>query len=677
MGSSSPGKKIRLRVFILGIFLLALAVSVFLPRPDIGQDPYALLLILVLALVAGARPIRIPAIRTEVSASDPFVFTAVAYVGGLPAVAASMLAVLGAAVVRQPKPKADKLLFNLATLMLSTACASAAFHALGGTVGGKSLGQIGPLILAATAYFFVNTLLVAMVIRIDTGNPFLSTWFRSGLWTGLSTYTGLTLAVCLLMLLNVMGPIGLALGIPPCWLLITFYRTHKNQLEFQQEKIVQVEHDNLELEKKVLERTRALQDALNRLGDVNKNLKGTNLRLEKASQAKSEFLANMSHELRTPLNAIIGFSDLMRDGETGPVNEEQCDFLNDINGSGVHLLRMINDILDLSKIEAGKLELHRTEFELDGELRAAVSMVRIQAEKKDLALHIEYSSDGMIAKLDPGMIRQVLLNLLTNAVKFTQPGGKIILSASPRGRDLVVRVSDNGIGIPAEDLPNIFQEFYQVDGTYTRKHQGTGLGLALVRRMIELHGGTVDVESQPDQGSTFTMVFPDCVRIQAASARAEQAVQAAVEPTFAGATVLVVEDNPVNMKLARNVLKARKFEVLEATSGEAAVGMLRTVHPDIILMDIELSGASGLEITKRIKAHPRTADILVVALTAYATEGDRQNAMDAGCDGYITKPIRLNRLAASLALLLNRSADTIPVIDPAVVQESEEHRPGR
>jgi signal transduction histidine kinase len=436
MGGSVPAKNSRLRISILALFVLALLSVAFLPRPDLSQDPYALMLILVLALVAGARPIRIPAIRTEVSASDPFVFTAVAYVGGIPAVAASVLAVLGAAAVRQPKPKPDKLLFNIGSVLLATACASLTFAAVGGQVGGKGLEQIGPLILGATAYFFVNTLLVAMVIRIDTGNPFLATWFKSGLWTGLSTYTGLTLAVCLLMLLNVMGPIGLALGIPPCWLLITFYRTHRDRLETQQQKIVEYQHDNIELEKKVLERTHALQDALNRLGDVNQSLKGTNERLEKASRAKSEFLANMSHELRTPLNAIIGFSDLLREGEPGPVNDEQQDFLNDINGSGVHLLRMINDILDLSKIEAGKLELHRNEFELAGELRSVVSMVRIQAEKKDLSVHIEYSSEGMVTRLDAGMIRQILLNVLTNAVKFTPPGGNIVLSASPRGQDL-------------------------------------------------------------------------------------------------------------------------------------------------------------------------------------------------------------------------------------------------
>jgi signal transduction histidine kinase/CheY-like chemotaxis protein len=654
-GSKQP-KKFRLQAFILAVLSLAILSVSLLPKQDLSQNTYAVLLILVLALVAGARPIRIPAIRTEVSASDPFIFTAIAFLGGIPAIAASVLAVLGAAAVRQPKPKTDKLLFNIGSVLIATSLASISFHAAGGVIGAYALEQAGPLILAATVYFLVNTLLVALVIRIDTGNPFVSTWIRSCLWTGLSTYTGLTLAACLLVLLKLMGPIGLALGIPPCWLLIGFYRTHKERLESQQKKIVQVEQDNVELERKVLERTKALQAALNRLGDVNQNLETTNTNLEKASQAKSEFLANMSHELRTPLNAIIGFSDLLKEGEPGPVNTEQVDFLNDINKSGVHLLRMINDILDLSKIEAGKLEVHRNEFVLFDELQMIFSMVRLQAEKAGISLEIDVAWKRMITNLDAGLIRQILLNLLTNAVKFTQRGGSVSISVTARNRDLVVSVSDSGIGISAEDLPNIFHEFYQVDGTYTRKHQGTGLGLALVRRMVELHDGRIEVVSELGKGSTFSVLLPHCVSGQAPVEQGSEAVRIPVGPSFDGVSVLVVEDNPINMKLARNVLLARKFQVFEATSGEAALQMLSTVRPDIILMDIELSGADGLEITRILKADPGTADIPIVALTAYAADADRKRAMEAGCIGYITKPIQLNRLAASLAAVLGRAA---------------------
>ena len=656
VGSRLDGK-IRIRLLIILVTLTGLCSLVLLFPIDLDRDPFAVFFLLALALVTGVRPIRIPAIRTEVSASDPFVFTAIAYVGGLPAVAASVLAVLGAAVIRRPAPKRNKLLFNIGTVLLATSSAAITFLKTGGVVGGPSVQQIGPLILAATVYFLVNTLLVAMAIRVDSGEPFFRTWLRSGLWTGLSTCTGLTLAVCLLMLLELVGPIGLALGIPPCWLLVTFYRTHKHRLESQEQKIVQVEHDKVELEKKVLERTQELQDALNRLGYVNQTLKSTNIRLENAGRAKSEFLANMSHELRTPLNAIIGFSDLLKDGEPGPVNEEQFDFLNDINGSGVHLLQMINDILDLSKIEAGKLELRRTEFELAEALQAAVSMLRIEAEKTGLALNIESSDEGLIVNLDSGMVRQILINLLSNAVKFTPEGGKVTLSASIRDKNLVLQVSDTGAGIPEEDCPRIFQEFYQVDGTYTRKHQGTGLGLALVRRMVELHEGTIEVESRLGEGTTFSLVFPDCVVGCRETRQVEKQRSAATVLSFDGLTVLVVEDEPINMKLARNVLKRRGFGVLEANSGAAARAMLRMVIPDLILMDVDLGGENGLDITRSLKNSPRTKDIPVVALTAYASEADKQKARDAGCVGYITKPIRLNRLVDSLASLLQKPSD--------------------
>ncbi len=661
MVGSRLDEKIKIWLFIFLVVLAGLSSLALLFPLDHSRDPYTVSFLLILAAVTGVRPIRIPAIRTEVSASDPFVFTAIAYVGGLPAVGASVLAVLGAAVIRRPAPRPEKLLFNLGAVLLATSSAAATFLNTGGVVGGKSLQQVGPLVCAATVYFVVNTLLVAMVIKVDSGEPFFKTWMRSGLWTSLSTYTGLTLAVGLLLLLEWVGPVGLALGIPPCWLLVTFYRTHKERLESQQQKIVQVEHDKIGLEKEVQERTQALQDALNSLGDVNQRLKNTNVRLEKAGRAKSEFLANMSHELRTPLNAIIGFSDLLKEGEPGPVNEEQLDFLNDINVSGIHLLQMINDILDLSKIEAGKLEVRRTEFELDEALQASSSMLRIQAEQKGLVLNINSTDDGLIASLDSGMVRQILINVLSNAVKFTPMGGKITLTASARDKNLVLRISDTGVGIPEEDLSKIFLEFYQVDGTYTRKHQGTGLGLALVRRMVELHEGTIEVESRVGEGTTFTLVFPNCVVGRREARPAESSGLGAKEPSFDGVTVMVVEDEPINMKLARNVLKRRGFGVLEANSGAAARAILRMVIPDLILMDIDLGGESGLDITRSLKSSPRTADIPVVALTAYASEADKQNARDAGCAGYITKPIRLNRLVSSLAVLLKKSSGEDPV----------------
>jgi len=261
--------------------------------------------------------------------------------------------------------------------------------------------------------------------------------------------------------------------------------------------------------------------------------------------------------------------------------------------------------------------------------------------------------DG-VARVDPRLVRQVLVNLLSNAVKFTPEDGRVEAAARFEGTDLVVTVTDSGIGIPEDDQEKIFHEFYQVDGSYARKYQGTGLGLALVRRMMSLHNGSVTVTSRVGQGACFQCVFPgarcpDATRDAPAppvgEAASERPRVAPVESAEAsrGQTVLVVEDNPVNRKLARNVLRSRGYRVLEADTGEEGIEVARREKPHLILMDLQLPGLDGMEATRRLKADPATREIPVVALSAHAQESDEARAREAGCAGYIAKPIRLSR----------------------------------
>jgi signal transduction histidine kinase len=230
--------------------------------------------------------------------------------------------------------------------------------------------------------------------------------------------------------------------------------------------------------------------------------------LEIANRHKSEFLANMSHELRTPLNAVIGFSEVLLERMFGEINPKQEEYLQDILSSGKHLLSLINDILDLSKIEAGRMELEAQPFDLPAALDNALTLIRERAARNSI---------GLVVHVDPGIgeimaderkIKQVLLNLLSNAVKFTPEGGKITMSAALNGAAVEVSVADTGIGIAAEDQQAIFEEFRQVGSDYARKREGTGLGLALARRLVELHGGRLAVASEPGKGSTFTFTIP-------------------------------------------------------------------------------------------------------------------------------------------------------------------------
>jgi len=230
--------------------------------------------------------------------------------------------------------------------------------------------------------------------------------------------------------------------------------------------------------------------------------------LEIANQHKSDFLANMSHELRTPLNAIIGFSEVLLEKMFGEVNEKQLDYLQDIHSSGKHLLSLINDILDLSKIEAGRMDLDIAEFDLRSALQNAMTLVKERAQRHGIELKLEADDAIGEFRADERKFKQIMLNLLSNAVKFTPEGGKISVRARPVGKAVEIAVTDTGVGIAPEDQKIVFDEFKQVGRDYTKKSEGTGLGLALTKRFVELHGGSIRLESTPGKGSTFTVTIP-------------------------------------------------------------------------------------------------------------------------------------------------------------------------
>jgi signal transduction histidine kinase len=230
--------------------------------------------------------------------------------------------------------------------------------------------------------------------------------------------------------------------------------------------------------------------------------------LASANRHKSEFLTNMSHELRTPLNAVIGFSDVLDQGMVGALNERQAEFVRDIRESGKHLLALINDILDLAKVESGRMELDRSEYYLPDSLRSALALVRERAARHGIGLELDVSEDLGTIVADERKVRQVVLNLLSNAVKFTPDGGRVTLSARPDGDGVEIAVRDTGVGIAPEDQAAVFEEFRQVGTDTSRRQEGTGLGLALARRFVELHGGELRLTSAPGAGSTFSFTLP-------------------------------------------------------------------------------------------------------------------------------------------------------------------------
>ena len=491
--------------------------------------------------------------------------------------------------------------------------------------------------------------------------------------------------------------------------------------------------------------------------------------LEVASRHKSEFLASMSHELRTPLNAVIGFSEVLLDQLFGEVNDRQAEYLRDIRNSGKHLLELLNEILDLSKVEAGKMMLEPQRFDVASVLEYSLGLLRQRAASHGITLELFVPAEVGVVDADELRFKQVVVNLLTNAVKFTPDGGRVTVAARRVGDELQVTVTDTGIGVPPDDRERIFESFQQ-GGRGAPKEEGTGLGLTLSRRIVELFGGRMWLESEVGVGSTFGFAVPvespstprgqrprrgneggrpivliadddprsaellaayldgspievrrcqdgeealeaarleppaallldirlpaldgwgvlRAVKEDPATAHVPVVVVTVVDeprrglamgasgylvkpvtredlldalaprggprpgpsrgrgaPVTAPATVLVVEDNALNLKLMRDVLEHAGFTVLVATSGEEGVDVATRGGLDLVLMDLQLPGIDGTEAMRRIRAHPGTRELPVVAVTAFAMLADREQVSSAGFDGYIEKPISTRAL---------------------------------
>ncbi len=419
----------------------------------------------------------------------------------------------------------------------------------------------------------------------------------------------------------------------------------------------------------------ALERAQNelRLCEINEDL-------ERASQLKSEFLAAMSHELRTPLNSILGFSDLLLGQNFGALSDRQLKYTRVISESGQHLLQLINDILDLSKIESGKAELYLQPVSIAALCRQCLEMIQPRMQKKRLILSQEFDSRLGMVYLDERRVRQIVINLLSNAVKFTPEGGQITFSCrltygsqlqgqfrpdrspiNPSTPYLCLEVQDTGIGIAQDKWNLLFRPFQQVDASLTRQHDGTGLGLALTKRLAELHGGTVSMESVENQGSTFRVWLPLTEMREELTAASSNATAPLVAETVLSANdakcVWVVEDQPYNQALMSDVLELEGYRVELISDGGAMMTMIQspvgTPQPDLILLDIQLPMVDGFEIVRHLKASPAWQNIPVIAVTAMAMTGDRDRCLAAGANAYLSKPLNLNLLIETVRTLIN------------------------
>lgn len=368
--------------------------------------------------------------------------------------------------------------------------------------------------------------------------------------------------------------------------------------------------------------------------DLEKKVQERTAELDRASRIKSQFLANMSHELRTPLNAIIGFAEVLQDETFGGLNDRQHRYVRNIHNSGQHLFQLINDILDLSRVEEGRLMVIPQVIELEPDLHEACAVVRRAAEQKGITLTLEIEPACRTVAADPTRLRQIVLNLLSNAVKFTPDGGRISVRVKRSGEEVQIAVADSGIGIKPEDQELLFKPFSQLDASEARRFAGTGLGLALTKRLVELQGGGIAVESPgAGQGSVFTVFLPTKLPSRE--------------------MVLMIDDERSVVESVQEVLVRAGYRLTFTHSGEEGITLAVETAPDLIILNLTMPGLDGFEVLKRLRAYPATARVPILILSG-ATEADAQAAIQLGADDFLAKPVSPRMLVSAVRSLVGR-----------------------
>ncbi|MBN1260865.1 MAG: response regulator [Anaerolineae bacterium] len=437
---------------------------------------------------------------------------------------------------------------------------------------------------------------------------------------------------------------GAMIGTVGCGRIVT---QEREEQERRRQAEAALKAERASLARRVEERTTALQTA--------------NAQLAQALRAKDEFLANMSHELRTPLTTILALAEMMQHHIYGPLDERQDKAMRHIEESGRHLLALITQILDLSKIEAGKLALDLEEVDVEATCQASLRLIEQMAKGKQL--HIRYDRDEQVTtfQADALRLKQILVNLLSNAVKFTPEGGYMGLEVQGDQEAGILRfnVWDTGIGIAEEDLSQLFHPFVQLDTGLAREYGGSGLGLALVYRLTRLHGGSVSVKSTVGQGSQFTISLPwrqadgnrqEMPRKSKANAPAIN-TQASNQAHYKSPLILIADDNTTSREILRDALTAHGFRVQTAPDGISTLNQIQTDQPDLVLLDIQMPGMDGFEVIQRIRAAPRTRSLPIVTVTAMAMPGDRERCLEAGADIYVSKPLQIGQLLETIRAL--------------------------
>jgi signal transduction histidine kinase len=576
--------------------------------------------------------------------------------------------------VRQRYPT-YRTIFSLAAEAITMFATGLVFVALGGPAAPFDLSQLArPLVATIATYFVINTGLVAAAIALTSKRTWWQVWRDDFLWSSASFMVAGTAGAAAAVVIGRGEHWKAVLMLAPVYLTYRTYQVFVGRLEDQRRHTAETRRLHQETINALMiarhaeqaladekERLASTVAELTRLEQARKQAlereQAARASAEDASRSKDQFLAMVSHELRTPLNAIVGWADMLRAGMLEAADRDRA--CQSIYTNSKRQAQLIDELLDVARITSGKLRLDRRAVDLAQAVRHAAEVVQAAADAKGVRITIGADASFGAIYGDPGRLQQIAWNLLSNAVKFTPEGGSVHVRVRRVNSAAEVSVSDNGIGVPAEFLPWIFEPFRQADASTTRRYGGLGLGLSIVKHLVEAHGGSIRADSAGEgRGATFTVRLPIIAIATEQPASSPSSVASGSSrlsdgiPSIAGIRVLVVDDDRESREVVAANLASRQAVVRTAASAAQAFELLQREEIDVLLADIGMPGEDGFTLIRRLRAVPSTrGSIPAAALTALARDEDRQQALDAGFQLHLAKPIDSSSLIAAVASL--------------------------
>ena len=610
-----------------------------------------------LVVISSLVTVRIPRVSGRITIADTFIFLTMLLFGGPAAVLMSALEGVSTTLLISTKPRT--ILLNAAVLASSTFVTAVVLHFLVGPpaqiiTSTYSANFFVAICLMPLVQYSTNTVLIAVEKSWKIGASIWQTWKTYYLWTSITYFAGASAAGIAANLMATFGFYAITATVP---IIVIIYFTYHTYLKNIESSLVQAE-----IARQHVEELSGYIAELKRSQEVRGQLlqgeQRARAEAEAANRIKDEFLATLSHELRTPLTSLLGWACLLRGS---PLDETlRAKGIDAIERNAKVQARLIDDLLDVSRIISGKLNLQVRPLEVSSSIEAAIAVVRPAANAK--AIHLVYKKDPSIGTIsgDAARLQQVVWNLLSNAVKFTPEGGYIEVRVERVNSHVRITVVDTGQGISAEFLPQVFDRFRQADSSTTRNYGGLGLGLAIVRHLVELHGGTVHAESPGEGlGATISAIFPLLAeRPQPETGGQNGSQRLESSSALNGLRVLVVDDEADARQIISTMIERTGAEVKTCESAREGLQMLQQWHPDVLMSDIAMPGEDGYSFINKVRALPvdQGGHTPAAAFTAYAREEDRKRVLDAGFQMHIAKPVSSSKLAAMISYLAGRPA---------------------